>query len=133
MAAVASMCSLVRAFAGALSDADHRVAVAQRWTELLGTCVDRVMRHRDEHGGERFLDVSYDALVADPIAAVRGIYGWLGADLAPETEARMRAYLAANPQGAHGSHAYDADDLRLDAGAVAERFAAYAEAFGLRG
>jgi hypothetical protein len=130
--AVASMCSLVRAWAGAFSDADHRDAVAESWTELLATCAERVMAFRDVHGDERFHDVAYDDLVADPLGVMRSIYGWLGEDLPPVAEAAMARYVDEHPQGSRGRHEYRLDDLRLDARRVTDRFAAYVERFGPR-
>jgi hypothetical protein len=83
------------------------------------------MAFRDAHGDDRFHDLRYDDLVTDPIGTVRALYAWLGEDLPPAAEAAMGAYVAANPQGSRGRHEYELDDLGLDAGRVAERFAAY--------
>jgi hypothetical protein len=43
----------------------------------------------------------------------------------------MKAYIAANPKGAHGTHHYALDDFRLDHGQVDECFASYCERFAL--
>jgi hypothetical protein len=49
----------------------------------------------------------YADLVAEPLAAVRSVYQRLGMELVPETEERMRRYLAGKPQGKFGAHHYD--------------------------
>ena len=41
----------------------------------------------------------------------------------------MAAHLAARPQGRHGEHRYDFDDLGIDRTAVDAGFARYVEAF----
>ena len=87
------------------------------------------MRWRADHGDSMLVDVAYDALVADPIAVVRGIYSRSGDELTPTAEAAMRDYLDAHPQGEHGRHAYALDDLGLDEGDLRERFADYIAAY----
>lgn len=48
----------------------------------------------------------YADLVQQPVEAVRRIYEKGGLEFAPATEARIRDYLAAKPQGKFGRHAY---------------------------
>jgi hypothetical protein len=48
----------------------------------------------------------YDDLLADPIAQMRKIYGWLGDAWTDSAQAGMRTWLEHNPQGKFGSHEY---------------------------
>jgi hypothetical protein len=48
----------------------------------------------------------YDDMMADPLAAVKKIYRWLGDEFTVEGEAAMRAWLAENPQNKLGKHSY---------------------------
>jgi hypothetical protein len=128
---VASLCSLARALAGTFSDEDHGEASNRLWTDIAEAIVQRVMRWRDANGDERFIDVPYDALVADPVGTVRAAYAHFGEELSPAAEAGMQRYVHDHPRGEHGSHAYDVGALGLDRDALAERFSAYRERFDI--
>ncbi len=78
---------------------------------------------------ERVIDVHFRDFLADPLTTVRGIYERLGLELTPDAEARMRAFIAANPQGKHGLHHYDFADTGLDAGYWRERSRRYQQYF----
>ena len=67
----------------------------------------------------------------DPVAGARRIYAHFGLELTSEAERRMRAWHAENPQGRHGAHQYSAARFGLDEDAMAERFAAYMQRFGI--
>jgi hypothetical protein len=121
----ASTCSLVWLTSRILTDADHRRYIAEHWTDVLAQMSERVNAFRDRHGDERFLDLHYADLVADPIAAIRRVYRFISRELTPDVESAMRAYLAANPQGKHGKHVYVLEDLCLDRAELESRFAAH--------
>jgi hypothetical protein len=65
---------------------------------------------------DQVIDIQFREFMADPIAAIRGIYARFGLDLTPDVERRMRTFLAANPDDKHGKHAYHfaATGLELD-------------------
>jgi hypothetical protein len=127
----ASTCSLVYLTTRIFTDADHRGYIAAHWTDVLEQMSDRVDAFRDQHGDERFLDLHYAELVADPIAAIRRVYGFIGRELTPATEEAMRTYLAANPQGKHGRHVYALEELGLDRGELEARFARHAARYDI--
>lgn len=130
--AMASMAShatvLRRAFSGA---ADPR-AIAADWVDRWARALDRFVEFRDRRPDVPVLDVDYDAFVAAPFATIERIYDWLGWPMTAEAESAMRAYIDANPRNKHGKHRYTADEYGLDRDALAARFAAYCERFGVR-
>ncbi|MCJ7670764.1 MAG: sulfotransferase [Acidimicrobiia bacterium] len=128
---VASLCSLARALAGTFSDGDHGAAANRLWTDIAAAIVGRVMRWRDLNGDAGFVDIGYDALVADPVGTVRATYEHFGEALSPTAEAAMQRYVADHPRGEHGRHGYDVDALGLDRVGLTERFSAYRERFDL--
>jgi hypothetical protein len=65
------------------------------------------------------------------VGAIARTYAHFGFDWTPEAERRMRAWHASNPQHKHGGHQYRAEDFGLSEDAIAERFARYAERFGV--
>jgi len=126
---VASLCSLVRAFAGTFSDADHTAEINELWTTIAQTIVERVVSWRARNGDERFVDVAYTGLVADPVGTVAAVYDHFGEALTPAAEAAMRSYVAAHPRGEHGRHEYRLEVLGLDEAELTERFDAYRDRF----
>jgi Sulfotransferase family len=128
---VASVCSLVRSLSGTFSDVDHGAAINERWTRITEVMVDRVMEWRDANGDDRFVDVDYGELVADPVASVQRVYERFGEELSPAANEAMDLYMAEHPPGEHGRHRYRLEELGLDAGAIDERFARYTERFDL--
>jgi hypothetical protein len=130
---VASLCSLAQTLSGTFTDADHGAAIAELWTDISETIVERVMGWRDVHGDGQFADIAYDDLVADPVGSVATIYAQFGEELSPEAETAMRRYVADHPRGEHGRHGYTVDSLGLDQGDLLERFAPYRERFAIPG
>lgn len=126
----ASTCSLQRSLSGTFTDVDHGETINAQWLQTLPTCVERGMAYRDAHPEVAVCDVAYRELVSDPLGTVQRIYSTFGEELSGETVERIEGYAAANPRGARGRHAYDAESLGLDVDAVRERFADYTERFG---
>jgi sulfotransferase family protein len=124
-----SLCSLIRSLSGTFSDADHARYIVRHWVEVLEEAVTRVMAFRASHPTLTFVDLGYDELVRDPMAAIARVYRELDETLPDDISARMRAYVEGNPQDKHGRHAYTVVDHGLDPAALRVRFAAYQAAF----
>jgi len=78
----------------------------------------------------RFLDLSFAELVADPVAAARGICAAFDVAWNEETEALARARLSdLNKQ--HGAHRYTPQQFGLDPDEIRARFARYTAWCGL--
>ncbi len=127
--AVASTCKLVSLGTSSLGEADP-LAVARQWLELLGAMTDRLVDF-DARRGDRVLHVRYSDLVAEPLAAIDGIYRHSERAFTDAADIAMRAYLDDNPQGKHGRVEYSLEEFGLSAGEVDERFSAYRERFGI--
>ena len=105
-------------------------AIGQMWARRIETMLQRSVEDRPTNG-ERFVDVHFRELVADPIGSVKRIYAVANRDLTPGAEQAMRAWLETNPSGKHGRHQYRLEDFGLDG---AERRAAlrfYQERFNV--
>jgi hypothetical protein len=74
-------------------------------------------------------ELQYLDLLWDPVGAIGTAYDTLGLTMAPEVPDRIRAYLAARPQGHAGAHRYSLDDYGLDADTVRADLAPYLDAF----
>ena len=121
--------SLQSAFAEPLDPAEIGREVLQSWTEGLERGMH--VRHSGPAGAERFFDVNYQQLLADPIGTVRRIYAHFGLPLTAAAEDRMRSHLNDNPQHKHGRHAYDLKAFGLDGPSLDQQFGSYREFFGI--
>jgi hypothetical protein len=80
---------------------------------------------------DRFVDVRYAELVADPGAAVERIYAAFGWRFTPELRRTVVDYVTHKPRGAHGVHHYSLAEMGLDAAVERKRFAFYCDHFGV--
>jgi hypothetical protein len=127
----ASCCSLLGTLSGAFSSADHTAYLARHWTGVLEQSLERVDDFRAAHPDHPFIDVHYADLVRDPLGTARTIYEGVGRTLEPETASAMTDYVSGHPQGEFGRHRYQFDELGLDAGELADRFAGYVSKYGV--
>jgi hypothetical protein len=121
----ASACSLISTLSGTFSDVDHHRYIAEHWTAMLETSVNRIDSFRSAHPEHPILDVQYADLVRSPVETVAGIYDAVGDGLADDARAAMESYVAANRKGKLGVHGYDLAEFGLSEAEVAERFASY--------
>lgn len=111
-AVVASIASHGATLACAFSDEVDIVALGHYWMHWWAEGFRRARRFRAAHA-ERFVDLHYDTLVADPVAATQSLYEQLSLTLAPEAQRRMQEFLYLNRQDRHGRHRYALDDFGI--------------------
>ncbi len=130
---VASVASLHVVLRRAFSNAVDPRRVGPQVTRMLAGDIERGLAARDNGcaPAERFLDIAYSPLLADPIATVRCIYAYFDLALTPTVETRMRQFLAENAQDKYGRHEYSLMQFGLDADRERERYRDYRERFGL--
>lgn len=128
---IASLASLISTLRLLATDETSIAEGGQEFAEYLMEGLDRSVAARESGAvpAQRVIDVHFRDFLADPLTTVRGIYERLGLELTPDAEARMRAFIAANPQGKHGLHHYDFADTGLDAGYWRERARRYQQYF----
>ena len=127
---VASLSSVLhRAFSRRRAPSEFGHEVIIRWTDGLERSLE--LRRTGRVTPDRLVDVHYHKLVKDPMATVRWIYAQFRMSLTPYAEARMRKFLAANPQGKHGRHEYAPNTFGLDPQELETRFRVYSEYFGV--
>ena len=129
--ALASFCSMVAHGRGIFSDSVDPAEIGRHWCYKTHRMVQRASGARAETPTERFVDVSYYDLMADPIAEVRQICERAGIGFDSNDERAARQYLAANPKDRFGKHDYRLEDFGLSPEVVDETFAAYREAHGI--
>ena len=125
---IGSCCSLFSIVRGIYSDAVRDRELGDEVLKNLESTLDRAMTAREERP-ERFYDVSFEQLMQDPIAVVKRIYHRFGYDYDRRMEDGMRRWLAANPQGKHGKHAYDLEQFGLTEQRVDDTFGDYQQRY----
>jgi len=101
----------------------HEVAV---WSESLR----RLVEFRDDGREDRFFDVGFAALQADPIDAMERLYDAMGDELTAETRRRMTDWWQGSAAERRSARV-DPAVFGLDAAAVRDEFAFYHNRFGI--
>ena len=63
---------------GMFTDHLDREYIGRLNVEQWSTGIERVIKFRENGGDDRFYDIDFRAMQADPIGEVRGLYDWLG-------------------------------------------------------
>ena len=127
---IASTASISCGLGSTFSDADHRLAAGGVWTTLLTEMIERSEDARTRHG-DRFIDVDYRQLVADPLATTAALYDDLGIELTVEAHDRMAAHVREHRQHRFGKHEYELADFGLDRVEFDDRLAGYRSKYEL--
>ncbi len=125
---VPSLASLVRTLHVLGSDTVDRREIGAHWSRKWSRALGRAIAARAGRE-ERFLDVHYDELVADPMAQVRRIYAHAGLELTAEAKARMRQWAVENERDRRPVHAYTLEEFGYTPEALRREFSAYCERF----
>lgn len=80
---------------------------------------------------DRFVDVHFAELMADPVGTLSAAYRRMGRELRPAQASAIRDYLAAKPQGKFGVHHYTAREWGFEPERLREHLAPYVRHFGV--
>lgn len=121
---IASSCSLsARATAGQ-SQLFVGDVIGRSQLDLWARGAEAFAEARRRHDPARFLDIDYDAFVADPVGTVLGVYEHFGLPLTDEARASITAADTESRRGTRApSHRYTLEEFGLTAAMVDERFA----------
>lgn len=127
LASVSALAAHLRSLA-----TDHATieGAAKQYADDIIFGLEQAMRARDAgvFPASQIIDVQLTDFVREPFSFLRKLYAQLGRELTPETEQRMRDFLAAHP-GDGGVGRYRWSDTGLDAQEFRERVAAYQERY----
>jgi LPS sulfotransferase NodH len=124
---------LTRVLHGLYARAEDRVQLAEREARVLSAAIDRCLRFRDAHPelAERFVDVNYRELTADPLTVISQIYRHFDMTLTAEAVGRIRE-VALHRSRYRGRRAVPGlADMGLDTPTLAGRFENYCRRFGI--
>jgi len=108
------------------------IAVGRDWDDKLHYAVTRGIEFDRRQGGKDWCHhLQYADLLADPVAAVRGLYAHFGQQVGSLHERRMEVWMRDRPQDAYGRHVYDPADFGYTLEGLALRYAEYRERFNV--
>jgi hypothetical protein len=122
---LASVCDVYADIGGTFSDEVDRDYIGQVNLEQWSLGIARVLALRDGPANERFYDIDFRAMQADPIGEVRGLYEWLGEPVSDQFERRMARWWEANTENREPATHSDLSAYGLDAADVRPLFADY--------
>jgi hypothetical protein len=121
--AVPSYASMVTSMSRQYSDEVDPVEIGRYWSARFARTLREFTAIRRETP-DRFVDVRFADMTADPVAAAMRVTAELGL---PGDEAAFTGYLARNRTQRHGKHTYTAADFGLTEDGLARDFAFYEE------
>jgi len=128
---VGSACSLIRHVRAMFTDQVDLRRIAEDMVDTFDRMIARQEAYRDSRGRDAIHDLNYRALMADPIGEMKTLYSRFDEPFTVEAEAAMTAFLASNPQGKHGKHAYSLEEFGLTKDGVRAHFKAYCDHYGI--
>ncbi len=126
---IPSICSLCFHLETMGCDDPDPKATGAHWSAGWARFLERAMAYRDAGHEDRFLDIDYLHSVKDPVATVARIYAFLGRELTPIAEDKMRAWTEANARDKRAAHAYTPAQFGLTEATLARDFAPYRTRF----
>lgn len=128
---IPSLASLIYTVRGIVTDSVDPKRVGPEQLDWWAKALDHARRVREKHADKahQFMDIQFEEVVADPVAALSSAYAHFGVPWSDEGERRMRTFLSDNPRGKHGAHSYELEDFGIELGQIRERFSDYCRAY----
>ncbi|MGD0746481.1 MAG: sulfotransferase [Acidimicrobiales bacterium] len=126
---VASLASLANAGQRPLTSRDDPRPTAEEWRRKCAFGLNAAMAFDEASEAGWCQHLQYDALMADPLEAVRQLYRNFGEEVGRLHERRMKAFLEHRPQDAFGRHRYDPADFGWTYAGLATEFKEYTERY----
>lgn len=120
-----SVCELFNdVFANFTDHVDHHY-IADINMKVWSAGMHRVVAHREQYGSDRFHDIDYRSMQADPIGEVRSLYRWLGEPVTDEFARGMASWWEHSQSVREPSAKADPQLFGLDLAAIKPTFADY--------
>jgi hypothetical protein len=122
---VTSLASLANAGQRPLTSRADPRPTAEEWKRKCAFALGSAVAYDEKSLDGWCQHLSYEALVADPLAAVRDLYRTFGDEVSDLHARRMEAFLEQRPQDVFGHHRYDPSDFGWTYAGLAAEFADY--------
>lgn len=130
LGSLASVQSILRGLTGNAVSPEERKALGRVAIDHQCESFLKGMRTREALGEDRFFDVSYHDVMADPVRTVERIYARFGLEVRDEHAANIRTWLESNSQTKHGVHQHSPEDFGMVGDAINRQFSDYIDRFG---
>ena len=124
---ILSVADLYADIIGSFTDQIDRPYIGRLNVEHWTLGMDRALEFRAAGAENRFYDIDFRAMQADPIREVTGLYGWLAEPVTDEFEQRMQSWWTLAAAEREPSSRADPVEFGIDFDAVRPRFARYVE------
>jgi hypothetical protein len=127
-----SVCSLLHTMHELTGRPPEPALLGRAEHDAWALAMQRLLAVRARVGEERFADVHFHELVADPVATIARTYERLAIPFTGAAEREIAAYAAAHPRGRLGEHHYRLEDWGLDRARVHAAFSFYTDRCGVK-
>ena len=124
---ILSVADLYADIIGTFTDNIDRRYIGRLNVEHWSLGMQRAQQFRAAGADDRFYDIDFRAMQADPIGEVTGLYAWLGIPLTDEFAGRMRSWWNHAAQEREPSSRADPAEFGIDLDAVRPQFSTYVE------
>jgi hypothetical protein len=124
---ILSVAELYADIIGGFTDELDRQYIGRLNVEHWSLGMERALQFRADGADERFYDIDFRAMQADPIGEVTGLYSWLGEPVGEEFETRMGNWWAQAAAEREPSMRADPIEYGIDLNRVRPLFARYVE------
>jgi hypothetical protein len=124
--AVPSYASMVATMSAQYSDTVDPLVIGPYWSDRFATTLRNFADVRQRRP-DRFVDVRFTAMVAEPLAEAVRVLAELGLAVGDADRAAFASYLTRNRAQRHGTHSYSAADFGLSEAQLERDFAFYQE------
>jgi Sulfotransferase family len=128
--AMASFSSLTNTLRSGFSRSVDPLATGEYEFRHFSKIVARGMEDRRAMDNGQFIDVSFNAICADPMSVIHTVYERFAVELSCDAEARMRQYLKRHPRGLYGEHQYSPAAFGLNRAQEEHLYGEYLSRYG---
>ncbi len=121
--------SLIAHGRGVLSDEVDPREIGSEWRRKLRRMITRGLAARDRLGEDRFVDIPYHQLVADPHGTVLALLERVDWGVSEATHFGIASARRRQTPGRHGAHRYALEDFGVSRAEIDDDLAEYREAF----
>lgn len=125
---ILSVAELYADIIGSFTDDIDRPYIGRLNVEHWSLGMRRAQQFRADGADDRFYDIDFRAMQADPIGEVTGLYDWLGEPVTDEFATRMQSWWTQAAAEREPSHRADPAEFGIDVDRVRPLFAEYVEA-----
>lgn len=127
---IPSYCSLASIRRSLSSTSVDPTSIGEGMLTALQQMIEDSMDTRPALGEQRFFDVSYRELTANPFAVIEQLYGHFGIPFTSAAKNAMQHWLDLHPQHKHGAHRYSAEQFGMTENQITQTLQRYHQTFG---